>query len=422
MTETGIAVRESVRGWEATVSFGVDTSTGKRIRKHVRAKTRDQLDMKIDVIIASPPNSSEPVPTVAAWLRLWLGVLHTTAAHTTVTKNTWAVERWIIPAMGKVRLDQLTPMIIEKRIAGMTAKNRKGQAEVPSASTKWEVYSVLRTALNFAVKKQRIPSNPAINAVVPQPPRPEVAPLTESERTLILPLVNEHPDRARWLFSLLLGLRQSEALGLTWEDIDFEKGVVSVSVQLASPGERAATNTIRKRLKTAASRRTLPIPALLLAALRDLQAETGLTTGLVFRAPDGGCVDQRADARKWERLVKKAGITRRVRGHDMRHTTATALLEAGVPDRATQEVLGWASTAMAQRYQHPSSLVVDDAVRRGVSILLGDNGGPNDVTVTVDEGRVRAWLAEHERMDGSVTAEELLARASVLFRELLVTS
>ncbi|MDR2896566.1 MAG: site-specific integrase [Propionibacteriaceae bacterium] len=409
MREPTIRLTDGPKGWEATVSFGTDPVTGKRVRRHIRATTRAALQTKIEEITATPPVSSDATPTLEAWMGLWLAALEAKASFATVDKAKWMVNNWLVPGFGRVKIDRLSPAMIEQRLATMVSPATRKTA---SPVTRWECYCALRTALNLAVQKQRIPVNPALNAVVPNPRRPEVQPLTPDETARILKVVEDRPDKARWMVGLLLGLRQSEVLGLTWDDIDLQRGTLSVTAQLAGYRQRHTQGDKRVPLKTKASRRTLPLPTMLADALTELRQTDPTATGWVFHADDGGCPDQRADGRMWKRLVKSAGITRNVRVHDMRHTAASALLAAGVPDRTAQEVMGWSGPAMTQRYQHPTSKVVAEAVHRGVAVLTGTP------TVAQDSlrGQVQDWLRQCEESRDSV---RLVEEAVVIMNRVL---
>lgn len=85
----------------------------------------------------------------------------------------------------------------------------------------------------------------------------------------------------------------------------------------------------------------------------------------VFATELGHAINPSTDYHAWKRLLKAAGV-RDARLHDGRHTAATVLLILGLPERTVMEIMGWASTAMAKRYQH-----VTDAVRKAVAVQIG---------------------------------------------------
>ena len=163
----------------------------------------------------------------------------------------------------------------------------------------------------------------------------------------------------RRLVGLALGLRQGEALGLWWEDIDLNAGLLRVrrALQRQRGGGLVFTDP-----KTQRSKRTLPLPAPLLTALRDHQQEQAkeqITAGslwrgspCVFTTPVGTPIDPRNDYREFKKLLARAELPS-VRLHDLRHTAANLLLAQGVPARVVMEILGHSAIALTMNtYSH----------------------------------------------------------------------
>ena len=180
---------------------------------------------------------------------------------------------------------------------------------------------------------------------------------------------------ARWLVGLSLGLRQSEALGLWWDDVDLDAGTLRVRRQLTrrrTNGEEIGFGP----LKSARSARVLALPPTLVDALRrhrDRQAAERESTAswadprLVFASTVGGPIDHRNDTRAFKALLIDAkvrcdevptasGATRlvpRLRLHDLRHTAASLLLTQGVPARVAMELLGHSQIGITMNiYSH----------------------------------------------------------------------
>jgi len=406
--------------------------TGKRRRLHLTAPTREQLEDKIS---AETSGTAAPHPervahtlTVGDWLAEWVeDGAGESVADATFDNRELIVKRWLIPAIGDVFLARLTGEVIDERLASMTAPNTKGVPQPPGDETRWKCYSVLRTALSAAVKKGRIPRNPAVDdpscdPSIRQPPPPHVDPLTPREQASFLAAIHGEHDEARWLIGLLCGLRQSEVLGLTTDDIDLGTRTIRVSYQLSRATKKRPVPR-RVKLKTHASQRTVPLPGVAVEALEQLyQGRWGESEppqgAFLFVSRTGDVVRHRNDRRRFGVLVRKAGILRDVRVHDLRHTTATNLLAVKVSDRVVQLIMGWSSIAMAQRYQHPAEDAARDAIlaaatvaesrvpapsfrstrhdvsdRAGIVVEPTDAGTSGTMTVTNGEGRAIASTA-----------------------------
>ena len=129
-------------------------------------------------------------------------------------------------------------------------------------------------------------------------------------------------------------------------------------------------------VKTRAGRRTVGLPAPLVALLHKHRAEQAAELapagqlwrdeGWVFATPIGEATNHNTDYRRWKTLLKNAGL-REARLHDARHTAATVLLILRQPERTVMSLMGWSSSDMTKRYQH-----VTDTVRADVASQVGD--------------------------------------------------
>ena len=256
-----------------------------------------------------------------------------------------------------------------------------------------QVHRTLRAALGEAERRGHITSNPAALARAPKVDEEEVEAYTVAEVQRILDAAGTTRNSTRWAVALALGLRQGEALGLMWADVDLEAGTLVVRRNRLRPKwnhgcgqtcgrkqagycpSRVAARSATAGTKSRAGRRGMGLPDPLIVLLRahktrqddDRRAACDLwqETGYVFTTAVGLPINPSTDYHAWKRLLAKAGVEER-RLHAARHTAATVLLLLGVPERTVMSVMGWSSTAMAARYQH-----VVDAVRRGVADQVG---------------------------------------------------
>ena len=173
---------------------------------------------------------------------------------------------------------------------------------------------------------------------------------------------------ARWQVALSLGLRQGEALGLWWSDLDPDKSELRIVRQLARPREPGAQLTFTS-LKTARATRVLRLPAPLVASLdrhRHRQtAEQAVNPDwsdhrLMF-ATAWAPIDPRNDVRAFKAILAEAGL-RDVRLHDLRHTAASLLLAQSIHPRVVMELLGHSQIGLTMNtYSHVMPSLMSEA-------------------------------------------------------------
>jgi integrase len=172
-----------------------------------------------------------------------------------------------------------------------------------------------------------------------------------------------------------MGLRQGEALGLLWNDVDLDAGCMRITKQL----QRIHGSAQLVEPKTERSRRTLAMPPMIAMGLRDhrerqvrerLAAGRRWTeTGLVFTTPIGTPLDGTAVTKTFHHLLDRASLPQR-RFHDLRHSTATLLLVQGVSPRVVMDVLGhWQIALTMNTYSHVIPDLRRDAARRTEDLL-----------------------------------------------------
>lgn len=378
--------------WHGRVTVGIKDD-GNPDRRHVQRKTEAEAIKAVREIEKARDAGSVRKPgqrwTVATWLTHWIENI---AVPPAIRENSHAgyrvdVTTHIIPGIGAHRLDRLAPEHLEKLYA-------KIQRAGKSAGTAHHVHRTVRTALNVAVRRGYLTSNPATLAKAPTLSEEEVEPYEIEEVKRLLKAADALPrNSARWAVALALGLRQGEALGLKWDDMDLDKGILRVRRGRQRPkyehgcrescGRKAGYCPNRRQTRAAtadtksrAGRRTIGLPGQLATLLRKHRGEQEKDRanarqlwheeGWVFATATGGPLNPNTDYHQWKDLLKVAGL-RDARLHDARHTAATVLLLLGVPERTVMAIMGWSSSGMAQRYQH-----VTAAIRQNVAQQVDD--------------------------------------------------
>ena len=283
----------------------------------------------------------------------------------------------IVPGLGKHPLGKLAPHHVQNFLNERLASGLKPR-------TVQQIHGILRSALNRAVKWQLVPRNVASGDLV-DPPRgasPDICPLDAGQAERLLAAASGHRYEHLYAFLLSTGLRLGEALALRWHDQD---GRVLVDLDARRATIRYTLERLRGRPwrfgepKSESGRRLVPLASPALAALKAQRrrvAEMRLKVAdawqdhdLVFPSAVGTPLDGSNVYHEYKKLLKKAGLPLSHRPHDLRHSTATYLLHAGVDPRIVMEIMGWSQVSMLKRYQHVLPVMLDDAAARLEAVL-----------------------------------------------------
>ncbi len=217
--------RDGEGRWHGFVSMGL-TDNGRRDRRHVSGQRRSDvlakvraLEVKRDAGMAG--TAGKPV-TVATWLEHWLDTIAARKVRpSTLTRYRQLATHQLVPAVGHHRLDRLQPEHLE----ALYAKLLDGGAAPASVL---QAHRVMSRALKVAMQRGRVARNVATLVDPPTVQHAEIAPLNAAEARRVLAAAVGKRNGARWSVALALGLRQGEALGLTWPALDLEAGTLAV--------------------------------------------------------------------------------------------------------------------------------------------------------------------------------------------------
>lgn len=234
-----------------------------------------------------------------------------------------------------------------------------------SSSLQKKVLQYTKAIFGFAVDNDLIVKNPVISSIKAGGATPdEVTALTDAQCTALLKAVQD--TRAYLFVELLLytGLRRGEALGLMWQDIDFDKSVLSVCRSIVYPDDNPA-GEINSELKTSNARRVVPIVPWL---LEDLQAAKKKSSSLyVFSMQNGSFLSKSALRRMWD-IVSNANLGFSVHPHQLRHTCITRWIESGLGMSEAQYLAGHATADITMNiYTHyrKEQLLTETAKKMG---------------------------------------------------------
>lgn len=327
--------------WAGAITVSPDGT-----RRNFYGKRREDVAAKIRAALEAQSKGMLPkgkAPTVAGFLDRWLD-----HERERVRPKTWTHYRWLVDrakeSIGRVRLDKLTAEDADKML------RQAGRTGLSSRSVH-HLRAVVRNAFNQAVRWDLIPRNPML---LTEPIRARAATeavyLEPGDAPAVLDAVAGDPLLEPIVtLALGLGLRQGEILGLQWGDLD-TAGELHVRRQVQrvprvqdDDGPRTEFQVVP--LKTAMSKRDLPLPAFVADALgrhRERLVTDGLLplpSGLVFVRPDGRPLDGIAITRRFQAALAAAGLPT-MRFHDLRHSAASLLHAQGVPPKVAQAILG----------------------------------------------------------------------------------
>ena len=353
------ALYRTSAGWRGAVDLGwID---GKRRRRYVYGKTRTEVLAKMRPLAdaaRSETLTATRSPRVDEWLETYLTeVAALSVRPSTLTRYRQEVRLYIGPALGHMSMEKVKP----HHVAAFYRK----QLEQLAPSSVRRLHALLRRSFSVAVKWGIVAANPVLQVDAPPLQHFEIEPLQLDEVRVLLRASAGTALHVRWLVAATLGLRQGEALGLRWSDVDLGAGQLRVRQAL----QRQEGGVVMVQPKTARSRRTIPLPSAVVEAMRahkqsqadrrEAAGEEWHDSGLVFTTRTGGPIHPRNDYRSFQALLTRAGL-RRVRLHDLRHTAASLLLEQGVHPRVVMEILGHSQISLTMNtYSH----VVPDTLR-----------------------------------------------------------
>ena len=368
--------------WECRLTI-VDPETGFRQRlsfyaptaKAARAKAKKAQE-RVD---AGAP-VRDATRTVGDWLAQWRETTLAVSDRKESTRSLYATlaRKHLEPApFGAIQLDRLRPSDVEALIGAMRSRTRPPGKEddeprrMFSDSTIRTTYTVLRAALDGAVRDGLLARNPAALVQRPGVERKEALYLGAADVSALLRAAEDSRYYPALVLIALTGIRRGECLALSWDAIDLDAALLRVKATVQRISGRLATS----EPKTAQSRRVIPLPPAVVAVLRKqrtTQKEERLAagnrwtdTGLVFTTELGTAVDPRNLTRVVEAAAKTAGLNG-VGVHTLRHSAAVALLESGMHIKAVADVLGHSSISITgDIYGHSS----DAAARAGINGL-----------------------------------------------------
>ncbi len=348
-------------GWRGAMTWTDPDGTRHRrmVRGRTSAEARDKLDELRDRL---RKGSLEPakVGTVGDYMARWLERERQRLRPATWRQREQYTRCYIVPAVGRRPIAKLTPADVEGMTAGMVARGLS-----PRSAAHARV--ILRRALGDATRDGLVHRNAAALARPPRVTGRTIEPgrdyLDAPQLRRLLAVATDHRIGALVTLAATTGLRQGELLGLSWNDVDWNGGTLTIRRSLARAWGSGRAAYALAEPKTKRSRRTIHVADVAIDALRREQREqeaTRIAAGsawqdrdrLIFTDPLGRSLVPAEVSRRFHALLEAAELPS-VPFHGLRHSTATALLAAGVPLRVVSDLLGHSGIAItADFYAH----------------------------------------------------------------------
>ncbi|MFN0026848.1 MAG: tyrosine-type recombinase/integrase [Acidimicrobiales bacterium] len=337
--------------WELRVLAGRDPVSGKHryVSRSVRGTKREAEAVMAALLVEVSQGGGRQGTdaTMGHLIEQWLDLRKDSLSVTTYEGYVGKVRFRILPALGDVAVRKLTVRDIDAFYRAMS----RDAGLAPS--TVKQMHNVLVGSLDQAVRWQWRPDNPARQATLPQARPSDVRPPSPAD--VLSAIAAADLEFATFVrVSASVGGRRGEVSALRWSNIDLNAGEVVISKALV---ERSADRAILEKDTKSHQNRRVALDAGTVDALRswrasmERRAEIGLVTltptAYVFSPSLDGTLPWRPFhwTAAWRRLRAKTGIDEKVRLHDLRHFTATFLLDAGVPVKTVSTRLGHARPA-----------------------------------------------------------------------------
>ncbi|OOM74569.1 putative prophage phiRv2 integrase [Clostridium puniceum] len=335
--------------WQGVVD--IPTLTNKRVRKYVYAPTRQECRKKVNALIEEIEGNGMINPSKAKFKEfseIWLNTYCVNLSPTTVNEYKRSVDKYACAYLGDHLMTKILPINIQEMI------NEFSKAH--SRKTCKNLLSILSAIFNYAKLNKILKNNPCDGVRLPNNKKVyKYYIYNEDEFNTLLDVVTGTKEEIPILLAALCGLRMSEIMGLTWDDIDFNKRIISIQrANVHVKGE-----VIEKNTKTKTSYRKIIAPRYVIERLSLYKG-----VGYVYPKKDGSAENGNNYSNRFSRMLKKNKFPH-TRFHDLRHFNATMMLKNGITDKEAAERLGHSDTNMTKKYQH----VLENMKTRSADIL-----------------------------------------------------
>lgn len=366
---SGTIRKRSDGRWEGRYTIGHDPMTGKQKQKSVYGKTQQEVRQKLSHISVEIDEGIYVEPTamkVGAWLDIWLKEYTGNVKPATYSVYEEHVRVHIKPYVGEVKLTRLAPHMVQAMYNSLLNDRHLSPKSVHN------IHGAFHKAMEQAKVLGYLRTNPLDAVVIPRVEKKQISTVTDDALTDFLQAIKGDPYELVLFVTAFTGMRQGEILGLTWDCVDFEKGIILINKQhnrvKGIPGHHFSTLKNEKtRVLTAASdvmealRKQKKLQEQWVAAAGELWDNSD---NLVFTTETGRYINNKTLYANFKRVMKKIGLEN-VSFHALRHTYAVNSLRAGDDIKTVQENLGHATAGFTlSTYAHSTPGMKQESAKR----------------------------------------------------------
>lgn len=338
------------KGWRASITIGRDDN-GKIKRKEFTGKTQADVKKKLEEYkkeMLLGTISTDDKITVSEWYYTWLFDYRIKDLKPKSFEKYEGIYRNYIKdsELGKIKLKDLRATHIQRYYNKLQNQDNKPPSTIKGINTR------LKPCLGEAERQGYINKNYCKMVTLPKDNSTKnIQVLSQSEQQRFISAIQGHKLEILFLIALSTGLRLGELLGLKWNDINLNTGMLTVNRTLSRIKNQTTGKyeIIEQIPKTKNSNRVIPIPSNVLTKLKEhkkIQGKQRLFVGeayinnnYVFTDDIGNPIDDKRPGRNLKSILKKLDIEP-IKFHALRHTYATRLFEANVPPKTVQVLMG----------------------------------------------------------------------------------